>query len=167
MLLGFVLEISMNLHSNEKLGGNDRNVNLISEFREALQDCNLVDLGCKGYPFTWGNGRFGFDCVEEMLDRFLCNKELRERFDDCAATNLKTWTSDHCLVLMEVYEKGSGLSYLKKSAKRVHYEDMWSSYEACKEIVQREWSRHGNWKYANLVQLFKQTIMSSMTQLKY
>lgn len=77
--------------------------------------------------------------------------EWRERFDDYNATNLETWTSDHCPVLMEVYEKGSGLTYLKKSAKRVHHEDMWSSYEACKEIVQRELSWYGNWKYANPV----------------
>lgn len=48
---------------------------MISEFREALQDCNLVDLGYKGYPFTWGNGKFGSDFVEERLDRFLCYKE--------------------------------------------------------------------------------------------
>lgn len=40
------------LYTNEKLGGHDRNLNLISEFREVLQNCNLVNLGCKGYPFT-------------------------------------------------------------------------------------------------------------------
>lgn len=51
------------LHPNEKIGGNDRNIDLIREFREALCDCNLVDLGCKGYLFTWNNGRFGKDFV--------------------------------------------------------------------------------------------------------
>ena len=30
------------------------------DFREALRDCDLLDIGYKGYPFTWSNGRFGF-----------------------------------------------------------------------------------------------------------
>ena len=40
---------------------------------------------------------------------------------------------------MEVIEQGSGLRYTKQSASRVHYEDMWSTYKACKDIIQREW----------------------------
>lgn len=40
------------LHPYEKSGGNDRNPNLMNDFREALRDCNLMDVGYKGYPFT-------------------------------------------------------------------------------------------------------------------
>ncbi|KAH9764852.1 hypothetical protein KPL70_001671 [Citrus sinensis] len=154
------------LHPNEKLGGNDRNVNMISEFREALCECNLIDLGCKGYPFTWSNGRFGQHFVEERLDRFLCNKKWREKYVDCAVVNLETWTSDHCPIIMEVQAKGSALSYARKRTSRIHYEDAWSSYEGCKDIVDKEWRRHGNWKCADPVWLFKQTTKSSMAQLK-
>ncbi|KAL9437109.1 hypothetical protein AB3S75_023031 [Citrus x aurantiifolia] len=78
------------LHPNKKLGGNDRSVNMISEFREALCECNLIDLDCKGYLFTWSNGRFGEHFVEERLDWFLCNKEWREKYVDCVAVNLET-----------------------------------------------------------------------------
>lgn len=131
------------LHPSEKVGGTDRSLNMISEFREALQDCNLVDLGCKGYPFTWSNGRFGPHFVEERWDRFLYN-EWRDIFYDCAAISLESWSSDHCPVLMDVHERGCGLSYERRSFSRIHYEDMWS-YESCKDIVQREWNRHGNW----------------------
>lgn len=49
------------LYLSEKLGGNNINLNMISEFREALHDCKLIDLGCKGYPFMWSNNRFGPD----------------------------------------------------------------------------------------------------------
>ena len=42
-------------------------------------------------------------------------------------------------MLMEVIEQGSGLRYIKQNASRVHYEDMWSTYKACKDIIQREW----------------------------
>lgn len=36
---------------NEKLGGKDRNLSVVTEFREIENDYNLVDLGCKDYPF--------------------------------------------------------------------------------------------------------------------
>ena len=62
------------LHPHEKSVGNDKNPNQISDFREALRDYNLKDVGCKRYLFTWGNGRFSPNFVEERLDRFLCNE---------------------------------------------------------------------------------------------
>lgn len=85
------------LYPNEKIEGNDRSVNMISEFKEALHDWNLIDLGCKGYPFTWGYGRFGLDFIKERLDRCLCNKDWRDIYKDCTTINLETWTSYHCL----------------------------------------------------------------------
>ena len=59
------------LYPNEKCGGQDQNLNMVIRFREAIQDCNLVDLGCKGYYFTWSNHRFGPYLIEERLDNFL------------------------------------------------------------------------------------------------
>lgn len=47
------------LHPYEKSGGNDRNLNLINDFREAMRDCDLMDVSYKGYPFTWSNGDLG------------------------------------------------------------------------------------------------------------
>lgn len=43
------------LHLNEKIRGNERIVDLITNFREAIQDSAFVDLGYKRYPFTWSN----------------------------------------------------------------------------------------------------------------
>ncbi|KAH9656688.1 reverse transcriptase domain-containing protein [Citrus sinensis] len=93
------------LHPDEKRGGNDRNVNLINEFREVLRDCGLKDVGFRGYAFTWNNGRYGEGFVEERLDIFVCSKAWSDRFVDCAAGNLDSWTSDHCPVLMVVQER--------------------------------------------------------------
>lgn len=58
----------------KKIGGNERRVNLITNFREAIQDSGFVDLGYKGYPFIWSNRRFGPLVVEERLDRAFCFK---------------------------------------------------------------------------------------------
>lgn len=59
----------------EKIGGNDRDVSLMNNFREAVKECNLMDLGSSGRLMTWSNKRYGHGLIEERLDRFLCNKE--------------------------------------------------------------------------------------------
>lgn len=37
------------LHSYEKTSGNAKDLNVITEFRKAPQDCNLVDVGYRGF----------------------------------------------------------------------------------------------------------------------
>lgn len=62
------------LNLNEKIGGNEKQVNIVTDFREAFKDSDLVDLGFFRYPLTWLNRRFGPQLIEQRLDRFLCNK---------------------------------------------------------------------------------------------
>ncbi|KAH9736072.1 hypothetical protein KPL71_017960 [Citrus sinensis] len=153
------------LHPNEKRGGNDRNVNLINEFREVLRDCGLKDVGFRGYAFTWNNGRYGEGFVEERLDRFVCSKAWSDRFVDCAASNLDSWTSDHCPVLMVVQERREGMIQRGRHSSRIHYEDMWSSYDGCKEIIKEEWGLYRNWSSENSAQSFRQATKTSMGRL--
>lgn len=40
------------LNHSEKEGGRKRNENLMCNFRETLEECELFDLGCEGDPFT-------------------------------------------------------------------------------------------------------------------
>lgn len=63
------------LSLNEKIGGKEKRIIEVNEFRRALRDCDLKDLGSSGYPFTWSNRRFGPHIIEEKLDRFLCNRK--------------------------------------------------------------------------------------------
>ncbi|KAL9422716.1 hypothetical protein AB3S75_034905 [Citrus x aurantiifolia] len=78
------------LHPNEKLGGKDRNLDMVAAFRETVKDCNLIDLGCKGYPFTWSNRRFGPQLIEERLDRFLGSKDLEQSPYNLIVSNIDT-----------------------------------------------------------------------------
>ncbi|XP_024039545.1 uncharacterized protein LOC112098147 [Citrus clementina] len=153
------------LHPFEKSGGNERQVSLITDFREALRDCDLLDIGYKGYSFTWSNGRFGPAFVEERLDRFVCNSAWRDIFLDVAATNIDSWTSDHCPVVMEVQIRGCGMNFNQRRATRIHYEDMWSPYDACKEIMEEEWSMQGRWNFENPVSVFQKVAKKSMARL--
>lgn len=153
------------LNLNEKLGGRDKRVCLVNDFREAIRDCDLVDMGSIGYPFTWSNGRFGDHLIEEKLDRFLGNSSWRNYFQDKAAVNLVSWSSDHNPILMEVFEKGKEDKHAKRTLHRVQYEDMWSPYERCKEIVKHEWMEERCWSSSDSVEMFKRILKASLAKL--
>lgn len=55
----------------------------------------------------------------------------------------------------------------KKISMRIHYENMTSSYEACKEIIEREWSIHGSCNKSNPIALFQKVIKVLMARLKW
>lgn len=38
------------LYTHENTNGNNRNMNLVADFRHAIKDCNLVDAGCRDIP---------------------------------------------------------------------------------------------------------------------
>ena len=75
------------------------------------------------------------------LDSFMCNKEWKTEFYDDLATNLVHWESDHSLVMMGIKGRQRSLVYEKKIFTRIHYEDMRSSYETCRNIMKEEWSK--------------------------
>ena len=127
------------LNLNEKFRDRDRRANMVNDFKEVVKDFNLTDLGSTEYPFTWSNRRFEVNIIEERLDKCLGNSSWRESLQEKAAQNLISWSSDHNPLMMEVLEKGRGNRYSRKTFHRIHYEDMWSPYKKCKEIVKKEW----------------------------
>lgn len=140
---------------------------MMQGFRETMRECNLMDLGCKGCPVTWSNKRYGHDLIEERLARFLGNKEWSCMFLESAAETLESWASDHNPILMNVVEKGRGLRYKRRIYSRVHYEDLWSSYEKCREIIRQNWLEQGRWNKEDAVECFRKITKQSMIQLQF
>ena len=54
---------------------------------------------------------------------------------------------------------------MKRTFQMVHYKDMWSPYEKCKEIIKKEWMESCCWNSGNPVELFKKS-KSSLAKLK-
>ncbi|KAF5465338.1 hypothetical protein F2P56_015356 [Juglans regia] len=63
------------LSTNEKVGGPLRPYGQMECFREALEDCDLSDMGYVGNKFTWSNNRGGTEFTKERLDRAFCNPQ--------------------------------------------------------------------------------------------
>lgn len=63
---------------------------------------------------------------------------------------------------MNIEEKGRGIRYQKKTTPRIHYEDLWSPYEKCKEIVKNEWLDHTKWSRENVGHILKKRAKESL-----
>lgn len=87
-------------------------------------------------------------------------------FHEVATEHLETWTSDHKTIMMIVEERGRSRKYKKRTFTRVHYEDMWSPYEKCQDIVKHEWMDSCNWRCEDPVSQFKRTVKDSLEELK-
>ena len=90
------------LSFDEKRGGNPRQVTPMVAFRHTLFHCGPIDLGFRGYRFTWRNGRYGATFVEERLDRFVATIEWRELFPKAIVHHLAMVYSDHDPILLDL-----------------------------------------------------------------
>ncbi|GAA0186484.1 hypothetical protein LIER_33772 [Lithospermum erythrorhizon] len=82
----------------------------VNNFRKAVLDCDLMDIGFSGYPFTWSNNFFSPYFVRARLDRSLISK--------------------NCGTKQE----------LARKKKRFRFEDGWFLYEESKAVVERAWN---------------------------
>ena len=90
------------LSSLEKLSKCPPNHGQIEAFWEALDLCQLEDLGFKGYPFTWNNKRPGEANTKIKLDRAVATKGWREKFQLSSVAHLSSHASDHLPIILQV-----------------------------------------------------------------
>lgn len=78
-------------------------------------------------------------------------------FHETSTEHLETWTSQITIQCQCLQKKGRSKKYSKRTFSRVHYEDMWSPYNKCQEIIQSKWMDNCNWNYKDPVTQFKKT----------
>ena len=135
LLMGDFNEI---LSSDERLGelvGSQRNM---YEFGEVLNKCGLVDLGYRGYPFTWENCRDAEANVQKRLDRAVTSVAWMSLFTLCTIDHLPTSYSDHVPILLRT-DLGSSSSRPKRRPHK--FEEKWSIHPECEKIIQEVWDQ--------------------------
>jgi len=106
----------------------------IRGFREAVQDCNLVDLPLRGYQYTWGKGRDNTGGTEERLDRAMVTEAWFDLFPQATLTNLIADRSDHSPILLQLTDRVK--SIVKKQFK---FENIWLEEKDIK-VVLKGWT---------------------------
>ena len=111
------------------------------KFREALEDCDLHDLGFVGDAFTWRNHhRNVASYTRERLDRAVANSAWRARFPLVWVINGDPRHSDHRPIIVEpgAREKNHWRAPLQVMKK---FEARWLEEEECSERVRKAWER--------------------------
>lgn len=80
---------------NEQMGRNEREQWQIAAFQEAINDCDLSDLGFHGLPYTWDNRQEGDRNVEVRLDRALGDQKFMMELGDSEVFHVPLVESDH------------------------------------------------------------------------
>ncbi|KAH7833000.1 hypothetical protein Vadar_002245 [Vaccinium darrowii] len=123
------------LSSEEKRGGLQHAMWSFSRFQSLLDECDLVDLGFRGYPFTWRNNRRGSDFIESRLDRVLASSPWNLHYHQAVVEHLECVGSDHKALLLRTS------SVIKKRVTPFRFDARWFEYEEVRQIVQTQWAQ--------------------------
>jgi len=74
----------------------------MEEFGAALESCQLIDLGFRGYKFTWNNKRPSATNTRERLDRAVANKEWLDAFFASSVSHEFSHALDHMPLLLQI-----------------------------------------------------------------
>ncbi|KAL0345399.1 UNVERIFIED_CONTAM: putative mitochondrial protein [Sesamum radiatum] len=130
------------LKQDEKTGA-PRPRKQIEDFRSCLADCQLMDLGCSGYRFTWCNQREAPNTVRVRLDRACATLDWRNLFPTAQVVALSAKGSDHNPLLIALKVATGFVSMQRR--KLFRFEAMWARSAECEALVQDLWGRdcHG------------------------
>ncbi|XP_043703872.1 uncharacterized protein LOC122653966 [Telopea speciosissima] len=119
---------------HEKCGGNRTNDRDADNFRNLIDQCNLMDLGSHGPRYTWNNRRAGNANIRIKLDHALANPEWGMLFEDAVVFVKAALKSDHNPLLVDT---NGGKS---NGPRPFRFEAAWDWHPGCKDVVQQAWS---------------------------
>ncbi|XP_061371160.1 uncharacterized protein LOC133313766 [Gastrolobium bilobum] len=101
MMMGDFNEI---VSPKEKIGGAPFNLARSLKFAVVLNDCNVVDIGCRGSKFSWRGPKWlHLDRVFKRLDMVCANAAWRTTFAEAYVRNLPRLNSDHNPLLVSFF----------------------------------------------------------------
>ncbi|XP_059446420.1 uncharacterized protein LOC132177967 [Corylus avellana] len=108
----------------------------MESFQQALEDCQLSDLGYKGSRFTWNNGKEDENFTKERLDRAMANQEWCSMFGEYEVRILAARSSDHKPLLVRF---GTFSKVRQRKRRGFRFEASWTVENDFQEIVQEAW----------------------------
>ncbi|XP_073357962.1 uncharacterized protein [Aegilops tauschii subsp. strangulata] len=125
------------LTCDEKMGGAARPQQYLDRFREALETCDLGDIGYEGDKFTWRNhSKEMTTYICERLDRATANIQWCEAFLEFSVVNGKLRHSNHRPIIVNTEGEGGGRPI---SDRGFRFEAWWLQEEGCSEVIQNAW----------------------------
>lgn len=106
----------------------------MDRFKEALEDCNLNDLGFEGDLFTWRNNSHNSEhYIRKRLDRVVADGDWIAKFPLYRVINGEPRHSDHRPIIVDTNPPGGSGSRGRRQGFR--FEAGWVEEEQCEVIV--------------------------------
>lgn len=128
LMLGDFNEV---LCGNDKFGGNTMNLNRVLEFKECLDECNMLNLDFAGPKYTWTNRKPISALILERIDRCFANPSWRTLYAKATVTHLPRTFSDHCFVLLELCRSSTN-----HIGKPFRFQTMWLLHPGFPKVMQ-------------------------------
>jgi exonuclease III len=125
------------LVQEEKTGVVHRKERQMGQFRDALDTCNLRDLGFIGARYTWTNKRHDENFVSERLDRAVANPQWKAIYSVVNVFVLAGRASDHKPILMQF---GHDVEERPEYYRSFKFEAKWQLDEEFNDIVKEAWN---------------------------
>uniref|UniRef100_A0A2N9HDU2 Reverse transcriptase domain-containing protein n=1 Tax=Fagus sylvatica TaxID=28930 RepID=A0A2N9HDU2_FAGSY len=121
---------------NEEMHGRNRRPDRqMQGFRDAMDECDLMDLGYRGSPFTWCNNRDPPATTWVRLDRGLATLSWVQKFPAASVEHLDVINSDHKCLLLTREPRGTQCF----QRKPFRFKEVWTSDEGCENTIQAAW----------------------------
>ncbi|XP_059446325.1 uncharacterized protein LOC132177864 [Corylus avellana] len=125
------------LADSEKVGANKRPRWQIRAFQQAMEACQLYDLGFVGPKFTWSNKREEGHFIMERLDRAIANPKWMQSFQNYEVEVLANRSSDHAPIFVQFHV---AMRSQRRVEKRFFYEAGWGKQPSNKNLIKTVWS---------------------------
>lgn len=125
------------VHPEDKSGGHPVSSHQTQLLWDALEGCQLLDMGFSGPKFTWSNNRIGRTRIRERIDRAFCNAGWQNRFQHHGVRHLPRLSSDHHPILIappQAVRPASTLSPFRML-------EMWYRHPTFEPLLQHIWCR--------------------------
>ena len=104
-------------------------------FRSALDDCGLVGLRFRGFPFTWSNNRDPPFTTWVCLDRAVATMDWLQLFPMAMVEHMDVVKSDHKSLWLNCTPPATA----RPKHKPFRFEEAWLTDEGCEETIRKAW----------------------------
>ncbi|XP_026459207.1 uncharacterized protein LOC113359848 [Papaver somniferum] len=130
ILLG---DLNMIFSQEEKLGGLPFKKSGCEHYHNILSNAGILDIGFKGYEFTWNNHREGSTNIQERLDIVVVNAEWNIQFPKAELSHFVAAGSDYISATLSL-----DTSYIKLEYTFKFY-DTCQKESSCVQTIKDTW----------------------------
>jgi hypothetical protein len=123
------------LHPDEHDGIGQRTLSEMQGFRDAVDFCNLINMGFKGHFWMWEKRVTGGTYTRVCLDRALGSAEWSAQFPLACITHVDMATSDHSALSVRLMEDPPCFD-----GRQFCYEAMWELHDDLKPTIANGWT---------------------------